>query len=120
MGDEAASEFEERFVDIGSPFPIGCADGGSRAATQKWVTSLRLPPVSRTASGVPCPSSVDRRRDGVLPPFSALTWEESTTQRDQSSREAAFSSANRTSWSRCQCFLAGTDVLMADGTTKDI
>ncbi|GGY98231.1 hypothetical protein GCM10010385_55180 [Streptomyces geysiriensis] len=38
----------------------------------------------------------------VLPPFSALTWEESTTQRDQSRRAAAFSSASKISCSRCQ------------------
>lgn len=38
----------------------------------------------------------------MLSPFSALTWEESTTQREQSRREAAFSSASSTSCSRCQ------------------
>lgn len=43
----------------------------------------------------------DWRRARVAPPFGALTCEESTTQRDQSRREAAFSSASRTSWSRC-------------------
>lgn len=47
-------------------------------------------------------SPVDRRRTRVLPPFSALAWEESTTQRDQPRRAAAFSSASRTSCSRCQ------------------
>jgi hypothetical protein len=49
-----------------------------------------------------CPAPVDRRGARVDPPFNALTWDESTTQRDQSSREAAFSSASRTSCSRCQ------------------
>lgn len=48
------------------------------------------------------PPTVDRRRARLVPPFSALTCEESTTQRDQSSREAAFSSASRTSCKRCQ------------------
>ncbi len=52
------------------------------------------------------PAPVDRRRARVLPPFSVLTWEESTIQRDQSRRAAAFSSASRTSCSRCQT-LAG-------------
>lgn len=49
-----------------------------------------------------CPAPVDRRRARVDPPFRALTWEESTTQRDQSRRAAAFSWASRTSCSRCQ------------------
>ncbi|GLX47876.1 hypothetical protein Shyhy01_08260 [Streptomyces hygroscopicus subsp. hygroscopicus] len=40
---------------------------------------------------------VDRRRARVCPPFSALTREESTTHRDQSSFAAPFSSASRTS-----------------------
>ena len=48
------------------------------------------------------PAPVDRRRPRVLPPFNALTWEESTTQRDPSSREAALNPASRTSCSRCQ------------------
>lgn len=47
-------------------------------------------------------SPVDRRRARVLPLFSALTCEETTTQRDQSRRAAAFSSASRTSCNRCQ------------------
>jgi hypothetical protein len=47
------------------------------------------------------PAPVDRRRARMAPPFNALTWEESTTQRDQSSLAAAFSSASRTSCSRC-------------------
>lgn len=38
-----------------------------------------------------CPSAVDRRGTCVAPPLEALTWEESTTQRDQPSREAALS-----------------------------
>lgn len=46
-------------------------------------------------------ATVDRRWARVAPPYSALTWEESTTQRDQSSRGAAFNSASRTSCSRC-------------------
>lgn len=44
------------------------------------------------------PPAIDRRRARLAPPFSALTCEESTT----SSREAAFSSASRTSCKRCQ------------------
>ena len=48
------------------------------------------------------PAPVDRRRAGVDPPFRALTWLESTTALDQSSRAAAFSSASSTSCSRCQ------------------
>ena len=48
----------------------------------------------------PGPALVDR--DGPYrPPASALAWEESTTQRDQSRREAAFNSASRISCSRC-------------------
>jgi hypothetical protein len=43
---------------------------------------------------------VDRRRARAVPPFRALTWEDSTTQRDRSSREAAFSSAT-SSWCSC-------------------
>jgi hypothetical protein len=37
------------------------------------------------------PSPIDRRRVCLEPPFNALTWLESTTARDQSSRAAAFS-----------------------------
>ena len=48
------------------------------------------------------PAPVDRRRARVAPPFNALTCEESTTQRDQSSFRSAFSSASKTSWSLCQ------------------
>lgn len=43
-----------------------------------------------------CPSAVDWRRACLEPPFDALTWLESTTARDQSSRDAAFSSASNT------------------------
>lgn len=42
-------------------------------------------------------SSVDWGRARVEPPFSALTWLESTATRDQSSLAAAFSSASSTS-----------------------
>ena len=61
-----------------------------------WVTSLRLPPVSSTASGTP-PASVIRwclepsrpRSTGLRPvfgpPLSARTWLESTTARERSS-----------------------------------
>lgn len=48
------------------------------------------------------PPTIDRGRARLAPPFSALTCEESTTQRDQSSREAALSSASSTSCKRCQ------------------
>lgn len=48
------------------------------------------------------PSPVDRRRACLEPPFSALTWLESTTALDQSRRAAAFSSASSTSCSCCQ------------------
>jgi hypothetical protein len=37
-----------------------------------------------------------------IPPFSARTWLESTTQRDQSSRDTALSPASSASSSRCQ------------------
>ncbi len=47
------------------------------------------------------PAPVDRRGARMDPPFNALTWEESTTHRDQSNRDAAFNSASRTSCSRC-------------------
>jgi hypothetical protein len=182
VGDQAAGEFEERFVYVGSPFPadsqaseavqpgegplyhpavgaqagaVSCSaagDGGDDAAgsdlvavdvvvvaavgeervgfaarssdpaSDRWdrveqgqelgdvvAVAASQQDGERGAVSVgdevvfrTCPAPVDRRGTRVAPPFSALTWEESTTQRDQSSREAAFSSASRTSWSRCQ------------------
>ncbi|GAX49693.1 hypothetical protein AQJ27_00150 [Streptomyces olivochromogenes] len=44
----------------------------------------------------------DWRRTCLAPPFRALTWAESTVQRDRSRREAALSSVSRTSCSRCR------------------
>lgn len=182
MGDQAAGEFEERFVDVGSAFPadpqaseavepreasfdhpavgaqpgavsppaagdsrhdasgsdlvavdvvVVAAVGEERVGLAAWSSDpasdgrdrveqgQKLGDVVAVTSGQQdgergavsvgdevvfraCPAPVDRRGARVLPPFSALTWEESTTQRDQSRREAAFSSASRTSWSRCQ------------------
>lgn len=182
MGDEAAGEFEEGFVDVCFAFP---SDAEPAEAVEPGEGSLDHPPVDAksgavagvsagdgrddaaspdlvpidvvvvatvgeqgigSAAGVPdaasdrwdrvqqrhelgdvvavtsgeedgergavaigdqmvlgaCPASVDRRRARVKPPFSALTWEESTTHRDQSSRAAALSSANSTSCSCCQ------------------
>ena len=75
------------------------------------MTSLRLPPVSDTASGVPWPSvstwcfePVGARSTGLGPvfgpPLSARTWELSITARDQSSFPAACNSASSTWCSR--------------------
>lgn len=181
MGDETAGEFEERFMDVGPPFPadaqaskavepgegpldhpsIGaqsCAVPGAAAgdgwhdasladlvavkvvvvaavgeervrlaagtadpATDRWdrveqwqqlgdVIAVATRQQNRERGAVPVgdqvmfrtgPAPVDRRGARVDPPFSALTCEESTTQRDQSSFAAAFSSASSTSCSRC-------------------
>jgi hypothetical protein len=72
------------------------------AATRgmSWVTSLRLPPVSDTAGGIPCDGdhmmlrarlgAVDWARAGFGPPFIACTCELSITALDQSSAPAAF------------------------------
>lgn len=64
----------------------------------RWVTSLWLPPVNRTASGVPCPSVITWYSEPARPrstgegPVCCLlqgrTWEESTKQRDKSGRDA--------------------------------
>lgn len=63
------------------------ADVGDEVVSLAW---SRLVP-GRPATG-PC----------AAPPFSALTCEESTTQRNQSRRAAAFSPASRTSCNRCR------------------
>src|SRR5271156_1288796 len=77
-----------------------------------WVASLRFPPVSETASGIPCPSVITwsfepvRARSTGLgpvfgPPFTARTCDPSITALDQSSAPAAFSSASSSSCSCC-------------------
>ncbi len=48
------------------------------------------------------PGAVDRRRSGVSPPFSALTWEASIAASFMSSRPALRSSARRTACRRGQ------------------
>lgn len=75
-----------------------------------WVTSLRLPPVSDTASGMPYPSTMrwcllpGRARPTVLGPLLGPVGprEESITARDQSSWffDCSFSSSSRRSWSQ--------------------
>ncbi len=182
VGDQAAGELEEGFVDVGPSFP---ADAESFEAVEPGEGALDHPPVDAQAAAVGCaasgddgqdpasldlvavdvvvvasvgedrlglsagssqsaadrrdsgeqrhelgdviavaaseddrergaaavgdqvmlgagPSSVDWRRSALEPPFSALTWLESTTALDQSRRAAAFSSASSTSCSRCQ------------------
>ncbi len=77
-----------------------------------WVTSLRWPPVSVPASGVPwasvirwCSEPSLRRSTGLGPVWSpslgARRWVESTSAADSSSRPAARSSASRRSCSCC-------------------
>ncbi|GAA1294182.1 hypothetical protein GCM10009634_48150 [Saccharothrix xinjiangensis] len=46
-------------------------------------------------------TAVNRARSGLRPPFSARTWEESTTARDQSILLAARNSARSKRCSRC-------------------
>lgn len=182
MGEEAAGQFEEGFVDVGSAFP---ADTESSEAVEPGEGPLDHPPVDAKTGPVAGVSAGDGRDDAAGPdlvavdvvvvaaigeqrvrlaarmtdaaadgrdrvqqrhqlgdvvavtagehdrewgsvpigdqvmlgagpaavdwrgvrvdlPFRALTWEESTTQRDQASRAAAFSSASRTSCNRCQ------------------
>lgn len=182
MGDQAAREFQEGFVDVGSTFP---ADTKSFEAVEPGEGALDHPSVGTQAAPMRCaaagddgqdqtgsdlvavgvvviaavreyrlrlvarppgpaadwwdgieqghelgdivavaareddgergavsvgdqvvlgagPSPVNWRRACLEPPFSALTWLESTTARDQSSRAAAFSSASNTSCSCCQ------------------
>jgi hypothetical protein len=78
-----------------------------------WATSLRMPPVSDTCSGMPCPSvirwcfePVRARSTGArpcfAPPFIARKREPSITALDQSSWPAAFNSASRLSCNRRQ------------------
>jgi hypothetical protein len=77
-----------------------------------WVMSLRLPPVSEQASGVPRPQVITwclepllERSAGLGPglsPPKARTCELSIAARDQSVRSASFRFANSSSCSRCQ------------------
>jgi hypothetical protein len=68
-----------------------------------WVTSLWLPPVRRTASGVPWSSVIRWRLEPARPRWAgegpvwipALTWEEPTMERDRSIRAPAFGSASK-------------------------
>ncbi len=121
MGDEAAGDFEERFADVGSSLPpdaqaaegvqprktpfhdraVGAQSGAvqSAAAGERGHEAVPVGDQGVLRAG---PAPVDRRRACADAPFSALTWEEPTTQRDRSRREAALSPASRTSCSRCQ------------------
>lgn len=90
-------------------------DGGNLRFRKgiSWETSLRFPPVGHIASGMPLPvdecavlaarpCAVNRAGPASGPRRAARTWEETITVRDRSSRLAARSLANNTSWSRSQ------------------
>jgi hypothetical protein len=57
VGDEAAGEFEERFVDVGSPFP---SDPQASEAVQPRETPLHDPAVGAQARAVPRTAAGDR------------------------------------------------------------
>lgn len=85
--------------------------GIASTSGMSWVMSVRLSPVSLTASGIRPPSQIrgclepvltrSTGLDPVAAPTFRRTWDASTHARDQSTRLAAFSSATnvRCSWS---------------------
>lgn len=62
MSDEAAGEFEERFVEVGSPFP---ADAQASVAVQPGRTPLHDPAASARPSAMPGAAAGDRGRDAT-------------------------------------------------------
>ncbi len=62
MGDEAAGEFEERLVDVGSPFP---ADAQAPEAVQPRETPLHNPAVGAQSGAVQGAAAGDGGRDAA-------------------------------------------------------
>lgn len=69
MGDEAAGEFEEGFVDVCSSFP---ADAEAFEAVEPGETALDDPAVGAQPSAVEGASAGDGRHDAALPDLVAI------------------------------------------------
>ena len=63
VGDEAAGEFEERFVDVGSAFP---ADAQASEAVQPGEGALDHPPVGAQSGAVTGAAAGDGRHDAAV------------------------------------------------------